>query len=73
MKEYEMIKEVYSPCAPNPQEFKEVQLEDPVAYVKDLFKNDKSAEIEVTEKNGSTIVDVVCDAGQHHRYTFTEI
>lgn len=73
MKEYEVIKEVYSPCAPDTQEFLELELDDPEAYVRDIFKNDKSAEISTTEKDGSLIVEVVCEAAQRHRYTFTEL
>ncbi|MDE6880547.1 MAG: hypothetical protein K2P20_04235 [Oscillospiraceae bacterium] len=73
MKEYEIIKQVYSPCAPDTQEFLELELEDPETYVRGLFQNDASAEFNVTEKDGSTIVEVVCQAGQKHRYTFNKI
>ena len=73
MKEYEIIKQVYSPCAPDTQEFLELELEDPETYVRGLFQNDACAEFNVTEKDGSTIVEVVCQAGQKHRYTFNRI
>ena len=73
MKRYEVVKEVYSPCAPDTQEFLELELDDPIAYVKDLYKNDKSAEISTSEKDGSLIVEVVCEAAQRHRYTFSEV
>ncbi len=73
MKEYEIIKQVYSPCAPDTQEFMELELESPEEYVRSLFKNDASAEIDVTEKEGAVIIEVVCQAGQKHRYTFNEI
>lgn len=73
MKEYEVIKDVYSPCAPAAQEFQELELEDPEAYVRDIFKNDKSAEFNITEKDDSITIEVVCEAAQRHRYTFTEI
>lgn len=73
MKEYEVIKDVYNPCAPDTQEFLEIKLEDPEAYVRDIFKNDKSAEFSVTEKDDCVIIEVVCEAAQRHRYTFTEI
>lgn len=73
MKEYEIIKDVYSPCAPDTQEFLELTLEDPEAYVRDLFKNDKSAEFHVSEKKGSLIIEVVLEAAQRHRFTFNEI
>ena len=73
MKTYEVVKEVYNPCAPDTQEFLELELDDPIAYVKDLYKNDKSAEISTSEKDGSLIVEVVCEAAQRHRYTFSEV
>ena len=73
MKRYEVVKEVYNPCAPDTQEFLELELDDPIAYVKDLYKNDKSAEISTSEKDGSLIVEVVCEAAQRHRYTFSEV
>ena len=73
MKRYEVVKEVYTPCAGDSQEILEMELENPEAYVRDLFKADKSAEFSVTEKDGSTIVEVVCEAAQRHRYTFSEI
>lgn len=73
MKTYEVVKEVYNPCAPDTREFLELQLEDPESYVRDLFKKDKSAQFDCTEKDGSLTVEVVCEAAQRHRYTFTEI
>ena len=73
MKTYEVVKEVYNPCAPDTQEFLELELDDPIAYVKDLYKNDKSAEISTSEKDGSLIIEVVCEAAQRHRYTFSEV
>lgn len=73
MKRYEIVKEVYNPCAGDSQEILELELESPEAYVRDLFKADKSAEFSVTEKEGSTIVEVVCETAQRHRYTFSEI
>ena len=73
MKAYEVVKEIYNPCAPDTQEFLELEVDDPVAYVKDLYKNDKSAEISTSEKDGSLIIEVVCEAAQRHRYTFSEV
>ena len=73
MKTYEVVKEVYNPCASDTKEFLELELEDPIAYVQDLYKNDKSAEISSSEKDGALIVEVVCEAAQRHRYTFSEI
>ena len=73
MKAYEVVKEVYNPCAPDTQEFLELEVDDPIAYVKDLYKNDKSAEISTSEKDGSLIIEVVCEAAQRHRYTFSEV
>lgn len=73
MKQYEVIKDVYSPCAPDTKEFMELTLEDPERYVRDLFKKDKSAQFDVTAKDGDVIVEVVCEAGQRQRFTFTEI
>ena len=73
MKAYEVVKEVYNPCAPDTQEFLELEVDDPIAYVKDLYKNDKSAEISTSEKYGSLIIEVVCEAAQRHHYTFSEV
>ncbi len=73
MKKYEIVKEVYNPCAPDTCEITEQELSDPEAYVRDMFKNDKSAEFSVTKKEGAIIVEVVCEAAQRHRYTFSEI
>lgn len=73
MKKYEIVKEVYNPCAPDTCEITEQELSDPKAYVRDMFKNDKSAEFSVTKKEGAIIVEVVCEAAQRHRYTFSEI
>ena len=71
MKNYEVIKEVYNPCAPDTKEFLELELDDPIAYVRGLYEQDKSAEISSSEKDGTLVVDVICEAGQHHRYTFS--
>ena len=38
-----------------------------------MFKSDKSAEFSITEKDGAVIIEVVCEAAQRHRYTFSEI
>lgn len=73
MKTYEVVKEVYNPCAPDTKEFLELELEDPIAYIQDLYKKDKSAEISSTEQDGTLIVEVVCEAAQRHRYTFSEV
>ena len=73
MKTYEVVKEVYNPCASDTKEFLELELEDPIAYVQDLYKNDKSADISTSEKDGALIVEVVCEAAQRHRYTFSEV
>ena len=73
MKTYEVVKEVYNPCAPDTKEFLELELEDPIAYVRDLYKNDKSAEISSSEKDGTLIVEVVYEAAHRHRYTFSEV
>lgn len=73
MKKYEIVKEVYNPCAPDTCEIMEREVEDPEAFVRDIFKDDKSADFSVTEKDGAIIVEVVCEAAQRHRYTFSEI
>ena len=41
MKRYEVVKEVYNPCAPDSQEILELELENPEEYVRNLFKDDK--------------------------------
>ena len=73
MKKYEIVKEVYSPCAPDTCEIIEQEVENPEEDVRDIFKSDKSAEFSVTEKYGAIIIEVVCEAAQRHRYTFSEI
>ena len=73
MKRYEVVKEVYNPCAPDTREFLELELDDPIAYVRSLYQKDKSADLAVSEKDGEVVVDVTCEAAQHHRYTFSEV
>lgn len=73
MKKYEIVKEVYNPCAPDTCEITEQEVENPEEYVRELYKNDKSAEPSVSEKDGAIIIEVVCEAAQRHRYTFSEI
>ena len=73
MKKYEVVRDVYSPCAPDTCQFLELELDDPERYIRQLFEKDKSAQVSSTEKGGSLIVEVVCEAAQRHRYTFTEI
>ena len=73
MKKYEIMKEVYNPCAPDTCEITEQEVENPEEYVRELYKNDKSAELSVSEKDGAIIIEVVCEAAQRHRYTFSEI
>ena len=73
MKKYEIVKEVYRPCAPDTCEITEQEVENPEAYVREMFKSDKSAEFSITEKDGAVIIEVVCEAAQRHRYTFSEI
>lgn len=73
MREYEVLKDVYSPCAPDTQEFLELTLEDPEAYIRDLYKEERSAEFHVSEKRGSLVIEVDMEAAQRHRYTFNEI
>lgn len=73
MKKYEIVKEVYNPCAPDTCEITEQEVENPEEYVRELYKNDKSAELSVSEKDGAIIIEAVCEAAQRHRYTFSEI
>ena len=73
MKKYEIVKEVYNPCASDTCEITEQEVENPEEYVRELYKNDKSAELSVSEKDGAIIIEVVCEAAQRHRYTFSEI
>ena len=73
MKKYEIVKEVYNPCAPDTCEITEQEVENPQEYIRELYKNDKSAELSVSEKDGAIIIEVVCEAAQRHRYTFSEI
>ena len=42
------------------------------AEAENMFFN-CSAEISSSEKDGTLIVEVVCEAAQRHRYTFSEV
>lgn len=77
MKEYEIVKEVFNPCAgdqrPDTCEIDERAVEDPESYVRALYQQERRAEFLLTERDGSTVIEVLFDYGRKHRYTFSEL
>ena len=75
MKEYEMVYEIKNSCPNNQMRdvfFDEVEIEDPLQYVKDFLKG-KAIEITVDEKeNGAVTIYAVCD-GLQQKFVFTPI
>ena len=77
MKEYEIVKEVFNPCAgeqrPDTCEIEEREIADPESYVKELYRHESHVEFLCTEKAGSFVIEVLFDSGRKHRYTFSEL
>ena len=77
MKEYEIVKEVFNPCAADQRrdtcETIEKEVENPEAFVKEQYRQESHVEFLASEKDGSLIVEVLFDSGRKHRYTFTEL
>lgn len=75
MKKYEMVREIYNNCSRNAMRdifFQEIELEDPLEYVREVSKGE-NVQIEAQRlESGELIVDVNI-AGQAQRYTFTEV
>jgi len=76
MKEYELVHEIFNQCSGNQMrdvDIKEIEIEDPRAYVEDFLKSHKTVEIfEDALTPGAVIFDVTAD-GLHMRFSFTEI
>ena len=77
MKEYEIVKEVFNPCAgeqrPDTCDIEEREVADPEAYVKSLYHGESHVEFLTAEKDGSLVIEVLFDSGRKHRYTFSEL
>jgi hypothetical protein len=75
VKKYEMVREIYNNCSRNAMRdifFQEIELEDPLEYVREVSKGE-NVQIEAQRlESGELIVDVNI-AGQAQRYTFTEV
>ena len=76
MKTYELVTEIFNQCSGNQMrdvEIKEIQTDDPAAYVKNVLKSHKVVDItEDVLPNGDRIYDVIAD-GLRERYSFTEV
>jgi len=76
MKEYEIMKEIFNGCAGENYragcEITELELTDPMSYVKDQYKLEKDMEYVTSEKNGSLVIEASHPCGIKHRYTFSE-
>ncbi len=75
MKEYELIRERFTACSGDrhPQTtMEELTLQDPAAYVRDLFQLEKHLRIDQHQTGASLVFDVYT-GGIHQRFTFTEL
>lgn len=76
MKEYELVHEIFNQCSGNQMrdvDIKEVQTDDPRAYVENFLRSHKVVEItEDALTPGTVIFDVTAD-GLNERFSFTEI
>lgn len=74
MKEYELIIEKYQPsCGGKPpllHDFCEIEIDDPVAYVKSKTKN---AELTVDHDSQGSVVIMAVENGYRTKFIFTEI
>ena len=77
MKEYEIVKEVFNPCAgdqrPDTCEITEQAVPDPLHYVQEQYRQEKHVEFLASEKDGSQVIEVLFDSGRKHRSTFSEL
>ena len=76
MKEYELVHEIFNQCSGNQMrdvDFREIETDDPRAWVENFLRSHKSVEIsEDAFTPGTYIFDVTAD-GLHERFSFTEI
>lgn len=77
MKEYEVFKETFNPCAgdqrPDQCEILELELADPAAYVQEQYCNERNVDFLTLEKDGSLVIEALLEGGRKHRYTFSEL
>ncbi len=77
MKRYEIIQEIFVPCngdlVQNQRTIQERMLVSPERYVRGLYKNERGASYLHNTWGGSSVYEVVFDAGGKHRYIFTEL
>ena len=75
MKTYELVTEIFNKCAGNQMRdvfIKEIETDDPRAYVENILKSHKEVEIEEDVRTDAVIFDVVAD-GLRERFSFTEV
>ena len=78
MREYEIVKETFNPCAgeqrPDTCESLELELEDPTTYVKGLYQLEPTVDyLTMEQEDGSLIIEVLFASGRKHRYTFSAL
>ena len=77
MKEYEVIREEFTPCTgkqlPTSREILELKLEDPARYVQEQYMRERSVEFLATERDGSPVIEALLEGGLKHRYTFCQL
>lgn len=76
MKEYEIVKEIFNPCAGDncwaACEITEQELDDPICYVQEQYINETNMEYTFAKKDNSLVIEAVYLSGIKHRYTFSE-
>ena len=75
MAEYEVVREIQNSCANNQMRdvfFDEVEMDDPVAYVRGLLKAD-NAELTVEVKDEDNITIYADCSGMNQKFLFTRI
>ena len=73
MKKYELIRERFIACSGDRHPtMEELTLQDPAAYVQDLFHLEKHLRIDQRQAGASLVFDVYTGS-IHQRFTFTEL
>lgn len=77
MREYEIVKETFNPCAgdqrPDQCEILELEIADPAAYVQEQYRNERTVNFLTLDKDGSLVIEALFEGGRKHRYTFSEL
>jgi len=76
MAEYEVVREIQNECVRNQMRdvfFDEVETEDPVAYVRQLLKDERQLAISVADTNPDNIVIFADCAGIVQKFVFSKI